>query len=414
MSAAGFAARVHCAPALAPRCGARAGRCAARVVRADAPASRDAAPAHVTAPGSATEALPRRALLAGTVSGALLATLPVRNAEAEAAPPPLDGVGRTVVLTGCNTGIGYDAAGKLAARGFNVVMACRTAAKAEGAASSLRAAAAAAGTPLAGVLEPAECDLASLASVRAFAASFAASGRPLHLLCLNAGLQFSGDDTVRRTADGFEITVGTNHLGHFLLANLLLPSLEKAGKGARVVVTASEVHDPASPGGAVGPGATLGDLSGLAQKGAAFEMIDGSPYNADKAYKDSKLCNLLFTRELARRLKAAGSPVEVVAFGPGLITRTGFFRNQNKVFTALFDFATNDIFHVAESVSGGGDCLVASATRQGLESGTYLNNDLDGRGGHRFEAQAPSKEAQNDEEAARLWALSAQLVGLPA
>ena len=58
--------------------------------------------------------------------------------------------------------------------------------------------------------------------------------RPLHLLCLNARLQFSGDDTVRRTADGFEITVGTNHLGHFLLANLLLPSLEKAGKGARV------------------------------------------------------------------------------------------------------------------------------------------------------------------------------------
>jgi protochlorophyllide reductase len=143
-------------------------------------------------------------------------------------------------------------------------------------------------------------------------------------------------------------------------------------------------------------------------------MIDGGAYDADKAYKDSKLCNILFTRELARRLAAAGSPVEAVAFGPGLITRTGFFRNQNPVFTALFDFATNEVFHVAESVSGGGDCLVTMATRAGLPSGAYYNNDLDGKGGHRFEAQPPSKEAQSDDEAARLWALSAQLVGLPA
>jgi protochlorophyllide reductase len=364
------------------------------------------------------------------------------------------------------------------------LQACRTLAKAEAAAEALRAAAAAAGAPLSGTLTPAECDLASLASVRAFAASFHAAGRPLHRLVLNAGLQYSGDNTgapwrrrpragggvttrracthfmcvlaralsVRRTADGFEVTVGTNHLGHFLLANLLLPDVASAGPGARVVITASEVHDPASPGGAVGPGATLGDLSGMAQAGAAFEMIDGSPcvlpacmhtrfvfasqsrvrafssllslsstallsYDADKAYKDSKLCNLLFARELSRRLAAAGSPVDVVSFGPGLITRTGFFRNQNPLFTALFDFATNDLFHVAESararrrmrvpiravqrqehvraltrvhfrsslcaqVSGGGDCLVFMATDASLDgrSGVYYNNDLDGKG----------------------------------
>jgi protochlorophyllide reductase len=73
----------------------------------------------------------------------------------------------------------------------------------------------------------------------------------------------------------------------------------------------------------VGLGATLGNLSGLDAAGAGFSMLDGSEYNADKAYKDSKLCNVLFARELERRLQATGSPVQVNAFGPGLITRTG-------------------------------------------------------------------------------------------
>ena len=92
-----------------------------------------------------------------------------------------------------------------------------------------------------------------------------------------------GNKEVLRTADGFEITVGTNHLGHFLLANLLLPQVKAAGSSARVVVTASEVHDPASPGGSVGNGATLGDLSGLEQHpNGDFVMIDGGAYDADK------------------------------------------------------------------------------------------------------------------------------------
>lgn len=322
---------------------------------------------------------------------------------------------RNVIITGCNSGIGLNGATKLAALGYNVTLACRTLAKAQGAKAEIEATLAARGAAVsagAGTLTAAECDLGSLASVRAFAAGWAG---PLDVLVCNAGLQYSGDNTVRRTQDGFEVTVGTNHLGHFLLTNLLLKSLEK-NPGARVVITASEVHNPASPGGSVGPGAGLGELRGLADKGAAFEMIDGSAYNADKAYKDSKLCNVLFAQELQRRLAARGSGVTVNAFGPGLITRSGFFRNQQPLFVKVFDFATNDIFHVAETVDGGGDCLVNMVTDAKLEGrgGLYYNNDLGGPTGHQFLEQPPSEEARDATEAAALWAYSAKLVGIAA
>ncbi len=236
---------------------------------------------------------------------------------------------RSLLPRRANSGIGLNAASKLAMQGHKVFLACRTLAKAEAAAAQIKAA-----QPSADVV-PMECDLASMASIRAFSDRWHSLGERLDVLVLNAGVQFSGawrelnvrchpllasfsltytssrpsgERDVLRTSDGFEITVGTNHLGHFLLANLLLPDLNAAGEGARIVVTASEVHDPASAGGSVGLGAHLGDLSGLAQ-GPAFTMVDGGAYDADKAYKDSKLCNMLFTRELSRRLEAAGSKV---------------------------------------------------------------------------------------------------------
>jgi len=326
---------------------------------------------------------------------------------------------KNIIITGSNSGIGFNAAQKLVANGHKVFLACRTMEKAELARDEIMAAVES--LPNAGVAVPMQCDLSSLDSVRGFASAFKATGERLDILCLNAGLQYSGStEPVRRTADGFEITVGVNHLGHFLLTNLLLPELESAGAEgpsvARVVVTASEVHDPASAGGSVGNGATLGDLRGMAEQGSRFEMIDGGAYDADKAYKDSKLCNVLFARELQHRLQAKGAKVEVNSFGPGLITRTGFFRNQQPLFVKIFDFATNEIFRVAETVDGAGDCLVYMATSPALEGvgGVYYNNDIPGLGQHRFEEDAPSAEAQNDSEAARLWELSAKLVSLDA
>ena len=418
-------------PRAAPRGSVHGARRARRAVptRASAPSDEDVA----------TKAAPmaRRTAVLSTLAGLTATVLPrsaraapadveAPDANAADAPPPAPArrPRKRVLVTGPNSGIGFDGACKLAALGYDVVLACRTLAKAEDAAARIRARALENGAPLSGELIPAECDLGDLGSVRRFAAS-AAGAAPLDALVLNAGVQYSGDNDVRRTADGFEITVGTNHLGHFLLTELMLPRLEQAagtspdGTAPRVVVTASEVHDPASPGGNVGLGAGLGDLAGLKASGADFTMLDGSAYNADKAYKDSKLCNVLFARELQRRLSAANSVVTVNAFGPGLITRTGFFRYQNPLFVKLFDFATNDIFHVAETVEGGGDCLVYMATSPALEGkgGLYYNNGIapgEGKTGHKFERGEVSAEARDDAEAAALWQYSERLVGMSA
>jgi protochlorophyllide reductase len=325
---------------------------------------------------------------------------------------------RTVLITGCNHGIGLDAAKKFAKRNdLKVILACRTLAKAKGAKSEILEAIAQEGGKVndSSLLVPAECDLADLESIKIFATSL--GDEPIDILCLNAGVQYAGSKEVNRTKDGFEISMGTDHLGHFYLTNLLLKNVESAGITStlkpRIVVTASEVHDPESPGGKVGRGAGLGDFEGIKEDGAEFELMDGSEFDADKAYKDSKLANILFANELNRRLRLAGSQINVVSFGPGLITRSNFFQHQNQVFTKVFDFAANDLLHVAETVSGGGDCLIKMALDPELENktGVYYNNDLGGETGHVFHESKTSRESMNVEEAVELWTWSEALVG---
>ena len=402
-------------PATGARCPARSAR-VSRVVRAAARRSSD----------SSDAALGRRDAVVG--AGALLMlTTRVAPATAEgeapdAAPeagpeaPAVPKYGKPrVVITGSNSGIGFDAAKKLAKSGdWCVVLACRTVAKAEQAKASMRSE-----FPS---IDPNDvqcyaCDLGDMASIRQFAKDVTAEG-PVDALCLNAGLEYSGDPTIYRTKDGFEETIGVNHLGHFLLANLLLPALESSEKLAhpRIVVTASEVHDPASAGGSVGKGATLGDLAGLERDGKNFEMVSGEPYDADKAYKDSKLCNMLFSYELERRLQASGSKVTVNAFGPGLITRTGLFRHQQPLFVKAFDLITNT-FNVAESVDGGGNTLLYMLTDESLEGvgGAYYSNTISPGSsptGHAFIVQESSEESKDATEARNLWRLSEKLVGL--
>lgn len=325
-----------------------------------------------------------------------VATVPIFNAGGQSATK------KTILITGANSGIGLDASKKLAAAGHEVFVACRTLAKAQEAASA------------AGAAGAFECDLTSLASVQNFCDKWGT--RPIDVLCLNAGVAMNTADTAPKfTLEGFEETIGVNHFGHFLIAQKLLPNLEKSALAhPRLVVTASSVHDPSTPGGNVGPGATLGDLQGLTdflEHGKRFEMVDGSPFSADKAYKDSKLCNVLFTEEISRRLMERKSKVRCNCFSPGLIPSTGLFRSQNPLFVGLFNFFALRVLGVATTIAEGGNCLVYMVEAPELEdkSAAFLATPP-GKPKDLFSIQNISKEAADADKARRFWDLTEKLL----
>jgi protochlorophyllide reductase len=316
---------------------------------------------------------------------------------------------KTILVTGCNSGIGLEAARILARQGNTIVMACRTMEKARQAADKIKAETADAN------LIPAECDLSSQDSIRNFVKDLKLES--LDVVCYNAGVALNtGDPDIQRTKEGFELTVGTNHLGHFYLNNLLLPKVQP--NTGRIVITASAVHDPDSPGGAQGKTATLGNLEGFLRDGNNFEMVDGQPYNGDKAYKDSKLCNVFFCRELQRRLSASDTTkgITVNSFSPGLITSTGLFRYQSPFFSSIFGMLATNVLKVAESPEWGGAALAYMTTVN--TKGEYYNSPPgsskyeDAAFGREFTIDSVSKEAQDNNKGKRLWELSEKLVGI--
>ena len=275
-----------------------------------------------------------------------------------------DQSGRTVVVTGASSGIGLVAARELARAGARVVLAVRDPEKGRRVA---------AGIP--GDTEVRPLDLASLASVRAFAAGWTGA---LDILVNNAGIMAVPEG---RTVDGFELQIGTNHLGPFLLTGLLLPAITD-----RVVTVSSQLHRRGR--------IDLDDLN-----------WEHRGYNAAGAYNASKLANVLFTVELQRRLTEAGSRVRAVTVHPG-IARTSLGNQADRVSRVIYRYL-GWLFNDA----GHGALPTLYAATQDVPGGSHIGPDGLGHLRGYPEIHQPSKGARDPEMARRLWDLSARLTG---
>ena len=304
-----------------------------------------------------------------------------------------------ILITGASSGIGFEAASLLLKAGHQLTLPCRDLATAK----NLR-------IRLEGPIKTPICDLADLVSVRDCCQSLLQAAEPIDSLVLNAGLQYSGAANPRWSIQGFELTMAVNHLAHHALLQQLFPLLMQSAK-PRLVITGSEVHDPSTPGGRVGLPAGLGDLAGLRQ-GAGAAMLDGvSHFNAEKAYKDSKLCNLLMAQEAQRRMK---EHLQVLAWSPGLVIPRqggGFFRysrSQNPLGQALFALAARDLLRVCETPQRAGSLMAGLATNSPPHQPgfAYWSNRVLGPGRLLFKISEPSVEAKSTELAHELWNLS--------
>ncbi|XP_013097678.2 retinol dehydrogenase 13 [Stomoxys calcitrans] len=280
---------------------------------------------------------------------------------------PTKADGKIVIVTGSNTGIGKETVRELAKRGATVYMACRDMKKCEEAREEI-------------VLETRnkyvycrECDLASLDSIRKFAEKFKSEQNRLDILINNAGVMRCPRSL---TKEGFELQLGVNHMGHFLLTNLLLNELKKAAP-SRIVVVSSMAH-------------TRGEIN-------IGDLNSEKSYDEGKAYNQSKLANVLFTRELAKRLE--GSGVTVNALHPGVVD-TELFRHMgffNSFFASLIFKPLSWPF--LKTTANGAQTTLYAALDEDLNtvSGQYFS-DCD------LKDVAP--QAKDDALAKWLWAVS--------
>ena len=285
--------------------------------------------------------------------------------------------GKTVLVTGANTGIGKETVLDLARRGARVIMACRNLHKADAALMEI--------VQKSGNknIVAKRLDLASLKSVREFAEDVNKNEARLDVLINNAGLFFMNDKTLTRTEDGFETHMGVNHLGHFLLTNLLLDLLKKSAP-SRIVVVSSVTHN----------------LRGYTTTGFNFENMNGEiDYKSSAAYGQSKLANILFTRELARRLDGTG--VTANSLHPGVI-KTDIGRNLSRFQSITFHYI---LPHFAKTSFEGAQTTIHLAVSEELDGVTrlYFADCKEKR---------PGETALDDQAAKKLWEVSAKLVGL--
>jgi len=272
--------------------------------------------------------------------------------------------GKTVIITGCNTGIGKETARDLFKRGARVILACRDEAKAQLAADEIRKDDAS--RPDAVIVR--KLDLSSMSSIRSFASDILEAEPKIDILINNAGVMMC---PYQKTEDGFEMQLGTNHFGHFLLTNLLLDRIIESAP-SRIINVSSSLH----------------------QRGTIkFDDLQSEKsYGQIAAYSQSKLANVLFTRELAKKLKGTG--VTTYSLHPGAV-RTDLQRHHNIWGSIISPFMKTPVQGAQTTIY----CAVNEELAE--ESGLYYSD---------CKAVEPSRKAKDDAVAKKLWDISCELV----
>lgn len=291
--------------------------------------------------------------------------------------------GKKAVITGANSGLGFQATKKLAKKNAEVIMACRTKEKGVEARKEIEDHVE---NP---DLEVMKLDLASLESIQHFSEELKSKYDKIDLLFNNAGIMAIPR---RETEEGFEMQFGVNHLGHFALTAQILELLKKSEDEARIITQSSVAHEN-------------GDID--------FEDINHEEsYDRMQAYSDSKLANLLFAKELDRKLKSAGLNIKSAACHPGVST-TNLFKAEE----SQHNFIVTKIMGLALKVFGQSPekgCLpmLYAATSKEIEGGEYIGPDgFKSFRGHP-EKQTPSEKARNQDLAERLWEASEKMTGI--
>jgi NAD(P)-dependent dehydrogenase (short-subunit alcohol dehydrogenase family) len=292
--------------------------------------------------------------------------------------------GRTAVVTGANTGLGFETARVLAMRGAQVVLACRDLDRAKGAAARILGGGPQPAATPPGDVQVVRLDLASLASVREAADEIGSAYGPVDLLINNAGVMWT---PLRRTADDFELQLGVNHLGHFALTGLLLGAM-LGRDGSRVVTVSSNAHKSGR--------IDFDDLQSQRR------------YRRGTAYGQSKLANLMFTYELQRRLAAAGAKTQALAAHPGKV-KTELIRYLSGWMRVVDLIVEEPLGH---SAAMGALATLRAATDPAARGAEYYGPS--GRGELRGYPRlvASSDRARDAEAQQRLWRESERLTGV--
>ncbi|MEL6535298.1 MAG: oxidoreductase [Bacteroidota bacterium] len=287
--------------------------------------------------------------------------------------------GKIILVTGGNTGLGYETVKVFAEKGAEVILACRTLDKGEAAKASIG--------QVSGTITVMALDLASLASVKAFADAFAQAYSRLDVLVNNAGIMMT---PYGKTQDGLEQQQGVNHFGHFALTAQLFELL-KATAGARIVNVSSLAHK-------------RGDMDW-----DNLMFNDGAEYTPMRAYGRSKLENLLFTYELQRRIKAAGLDIEALAAHPGG-SKTDLARHvEGKL---IFRLLTPLLLVMMQSAAAGALPQIRASVDAKAQGGEYYGPNKMGEMRGKPVLVPSTPESQSEEAGRRLWEVSEKLTGV--